>query len=1365
MTGHRSRWRAAGEVLSSTQDVDDATQPGFEDTLVRQFAREDVDQFAHEDIDDATQPGREDTVARQIARGIDIPGYEVTGVLGMGGFGIVWDAVRESDRLPVAIKSIHSDQPLARERLSREAAALRTIGPPYVPFLFHEGRLASGAPFFVCERLSMPTLADSLGRPMLLSEFMAYAVLILKALQHVHDKGLLHRDLKPDNIFVQRDPPVVKLIDFGLTKHLPDPKRVSPQGPFSTTSGMVLGTPLYMSPEQCEGKAHIDERADIYALGVVFYEMLTGAPPFTGDPAEVRMAHIGQRPSPMSRRVRMPRPLDELIARCLSKAPARRPSSAAELARALGDIASRHAFDPASLGSPEVIPSLPTVRVPPSHHTVALLYFETESSTALVQKRLATSDGRIASIQGPRCIAAFGVESRENPMELALDAAEDLIERGLVRKVVVDRAQARIHVGPDGTKRVLTSALYRRDRFPTDAEPPGILITMAVEGAAAAIRSSEVLGRPNLRRLDGRGIEDEPVARKAPTGREPTTRALLGSANMAFSNRLPTISTLLGETGYGKSSIGSYLAFELQRATPPVRVIALRARPSRNRASKHTLAEFARVAMAAFSAEHTAKLPSGMYASRDGPLQLGRAILRELIRDLLPGDQWLPLAQTLGWVSLDTHDRENTGSRALSGRERAVGELLRYLAKMGSLACILDDAHLADEATLDALEYATEAQCELPIWVCTLAGTSFQQARPNWGMRAGKTRSHRLRRLDAHSAAMLCRQLLKPAENIPQRVIARLVAETRGNPWLLTELANGIHRQNLIRKHGRGDSWYLDVDELDALPELPRVEWLVERELGSLPEHLAAHAGLMAVLSSEISEIEVEGVLRELEFAGMGADFPLDAWVSTSRLIERSMLVRQMNRRLTFRHEILRKRVERSLPQRVARAVHEAAFRYYRDTEDVGEQRRLHSLAYHAARCEQKDSASAIYLHLAEWSRQRHDILGAKALYTKAIDIMPRTNQRMSLRAYSGRGLMNYQISRFSDALDDLRRARGLAEALNDERSRVELLLDEATVLDWTQDFHVSQELVERAADIASDLQDPLLSARVNLGLGRARVRVRDPAPARELLERAVTQAQALGDAGYQTLVTARVLLGGALIAQADYAAAAEILDRAIQSCGERGDKLQLAVALDQRRALGVWRGHLQDALADGMRAQLIGRELGQIAIEYATAYHLAELHGFEGDFEAALQQVRRAVEIEPTSAKVPRALLLEARLHLLAGDFHQARRTAGDLRSSLDRAQEGGDPDALFTPEDHLLFEALKLASQRASLSAWRKFLDALDTDPVTHAQILETTAMTRARVGDDKRANKLLKQARALCADLDHVVKRRLEMPIPRR
>jgi len=160
---------------------------------------------------------------------------------------------------------------------------------------------------------------------------------------------------------------------------------------------------------------------------------------------------------------------------------------------------------------------------------------------------------------------------------------------------------------------------------------------------------------------------------------------------------------------------------------------------------------------------------------------------------------------------------------------RSAGEALRLLAARRPLALILDDAHYAEQATTDAVEYATLAEAAAPLWVCVLARPVFENGRPSWAERSAARLRVTLGPLGHEAAIELCRRLLHPAENIPVHTLEKLVGGTQGSPLLLTELVRGLKRDGFVRRNPKGGAWFLASDELERLPDLPLVEWLAER--------------------------------------------------------------------------------------------------------------------------------------------------------------------------------------------------------------------------------------------------------------------------------------------------------------------------------------------------------------------------------------------------------------------------------------------------------------------------------------------------------------------------------------------------------
>src|SRR5262245_7371662 len=206
--------------------------------------------------------------------------YKITGRLGSGGMGVVYEAYDDRLGRSVAIKMIHeaSQDPRARERLWREARSAAQMNHPHICQIHDVGEQA-GTPYVVMELLQGESLAQRLARAALPAHEVAqHAIELLGALAALHAQGILHRDLKPANIFMT--PHGIKLLDFGLSR--PQQRAQNADESALTATGMIVGTPRYMAPEQLEGQDP-DVRSDLFAVGAILYEMASGAPAFSGD--------------------------------------------------------------------------------------------------------------------------------------------------------------------------------------------------------------------------------------------------------------------------------------------------------------------------------------------------------------------------------------------------------------------------------------------------------------------------------------------------------------------------------------------------------------------------------------------------------------------------------------------------------------------------------------------------------------------------------------------------------------------------------------------------------------------------------------------------------------------------------------------------------------------------------------------------------------------------------------------------------------------------------------------------------------------------------------------------------------------------
>jgi tRNA A-37 threonylcarbamoyl transferase component Bud32 len=258
-----------------------------------------------------------------------VSGYEILEVLGQGANGIVYLArQRGLDRL-VALKVILSADflgPHARDRLMREARLLARLRHPRV-LRIHEVGEHEGWPFLSLELAGGGSLASRVGQPWPAREAAGLLAQLALAVHAAHEQGIVHRDLKPANVLLTGDG-TAKVADFGLARDLQDPGS-------NTESGAILGTPCYMAPEQVQGESRrVGPPADVYALGAILYELLTGRPPFTAESTlDILIQVASEAPELPSRRCPgVPADLEAICLKCLAKEPSRRYASAAELA-------------------------------------------------------------------------------------------------------------------------------------------------------------------------------------------------------------------------------------------------------------------------------------------------------------------------------------------------------------------------------------------------------------------------------------------------------------------------------------------------------------------------------------------------------------------------------------------------------------------------------------------------------------------------------------------------------------------------------------------------------------------------------------------------------------------------------------------------------------------------------------------------------------------------------------------------------------------------------------------------------------------------------------------------------------------------
>ncbi len=311
--------------------------------------------------------------------GHQVGAYRLLHKIGEGGMGSVFLAEHVMLGRRAAVKMLHptfSSQPEIVTRFFNEARAATAISDPGIVQIFDFGRHVDGSAYIAMELLEGETLDRRLQRVgrLPIGEALRLMRQVASSLGAAHARQIVHRDLKPENIFVVRDPEVAggertKIVDFGIAKLVGD-------GAMKTQTSAVMGTPTYMSPEQCRGAGHVDQRSDVYSLGCVLFTLLTGRPPFESEGiGDIIAMHLREPPRPPSQAAPgIPPEIDQLVLRCLAKDPAHRFASAGELAAAIGML----------LGSAPQLPitSPGAYGRPSSHATPTTLSAASGSTTA-----------------------------------------------------------------------------------------------------------------------------------------------------------------------------------------------------------------------------------------------------------------------------------------------------------------------------------------------------------------------------------------------------------------------------------------------------------------------------------------------------------------------------------------------------------------------------------------------------------------------------------------------------------------------------------------------------------------------------------------------------------------------------------------------------------------------------------------------------------------------------------------------------------------------------------------------------------------------------------------------------------------------
>jgi tetratricopeptide (TPR) repeat protein len=774
--------------------------------------------------------------------------FTIERLAGSGGMGAVYLAVDRVTGGPAAVKVLWGhvlDQPEQAERFGREAEVLQELRHPGVVGYIAHGASPGGEPWLAIEWIEGESLAARLRRKGLtVSESVALARQVAEALSAAHRRGIVHRDLKPSNLYLDGAAlDRVKVLDFGIAK-------VAGGTPLTMT-GVVVGTPFYMSPEQARGEREIDARADVFALGCVLFHCLTGKAPFASDDVHAALLKVVLDDAPRLSEIceNIPDALDDLVARMLAKSPRDRPSDAAALA---GELAAIEASGVIVAGN----------EAPLSVRRASLTGRELRVVCA-VMIRVDTAavdtgdfEAGLAAPTQPMTLPST-LPMLERRARLGRDSDPDVPEtppassrpddlRAALREAAL-RFQGRLEALPDGTllavigggsaatdqaARAARCALAFREMLP-DAPmalvagrgmpsarlPPAEILEQGrdlLDLAAAgdpphAIRLADIAAGLLASRFDVSGdasglvLRGERDAREAartllgkPTpfvGRDHELGVLEAALEEALSEPSARVVLVTAAAGVGKSRLYHELFRRVEamdlRAGAPIQVWAAQGDPMSAGSPFGMIAQMLR---------REAGLRQGE------PREIRRQKLRARVARSVPPNDVVRVAQFLGeLIGAPFSDKESVELRAARADPMLMGDQMRrawedlLVAECAAhpLVLVLEDLHWGDLPSVKLLDAALRALDGRPFLVLAFARPEVHDLFPRlWGER-GVQEIH-LRELSKRASEKLVRDVL--GARVSDQSVARIIERAAGNAFYLEELiraAEGGESENL----------------------------------------------------------------------------------------------------------------------------------------------------------------------------------------------------------------------------------------------------------------------------------------------------------------------------------------------------------------------------------------------------------------------------------------------------------------------------------------------------------------------------------------------------------------------------------------
>lgn len=1242
--------------------------------------------------------------------------YKIISLLGEGGMGAVYLAQDEKLLRNAALKILPSEVVSEKNRVQRfihEARAASALNHPHILTIYDIGAVEN-LHYIAMEFVDGETFHNSIYKGETdLKTLLKYLVQTAEGLAKAHSAGIVHRDLKPENIIVSRDG-YAKILDFGLAKLVENDSILSQAKEHQSIKGVIMGTLGYMSPEQAQGKAEIDQRSDIFSFGCILYETLARRKPFAAETtvdALYRVIHAEPAPLDVSPN------LWEIVEKCLKKLPYERFQTIAEVAELLKEAEIKtdeiRKFDEKTLlfNSPNVTKPL-SKSISEQRRQATILFadfsdfsemleeFEPEEAEEVLiefQMRLnrivENGGGQIEKRLSDTLVALWGTsaiseEDPERAVRTALKLQREAKEFGQKTiqnseskiqnflKIGISTGTILLGKSSDTGEFMKTgAAVNKAKRLQKNAPAGKILISRETYRNIRGVFDVEIFelkgektqvynvkaAKPRAFRLGKRGVEGIETQL---VGRKNELEKMLEALQTVFEDGEMQTVSIIGEAGLGKSRLLFEFRDSVELMSEKVRVFNARATETM-RGLPYSLVRdlFSfRFEILDDDSPQTArdKLVTGflkltedsrfLFADFKSEAEMKAHFIGHLI-----GFDFSESPHIKGILD----DLPQIHTRALL----YAGQFFSAVSAEIPTVIYLDDLHWADDKSLDFFDYLVRNCADSKILVLEFARPSLFEHRPHWGEgQTARTRLNLAPLSKRESRALIEDILQKMPEGVPPKLQDLIISNAEGNPFYVEELVKMlIDRGAIITKT---DEWTLDESRLGETEVPATLSGVLQARLDKLSVWEKIILQQASVIGREFwdkavenfgAEINIPTVLESLRRKELLYRHETSAFSGTTEYL--------------FKHALLRDAVYETVLLGERRKWHEKTAEWLIETSGKRADEYAATVAAHFEKSQNLAQTAEWFGRAGEQSIQTYTPQSAIAYFQKALNYAEQESEispEQILNWQRGLGLAFQTQAKFAESIEALRKSLKIAQDINDKLSQIRILYSISASQFEKGETRAAFESAAEGVRIAGEAgDDENIQTDLSLSLyrqGRATLALGNYEDAIALGEKGLKIAEKYGEKGFSAKVLCYHLLAATNIMLGRFEQSVFYEEKEIALSRKIGNKRTEANGLNSFGEILRLSGDYEKAAVKYNEALKLAREIGNRSSELMILSNLGGALVGTGEYEKAEFSLKKVIEMLGNTEH----FILPETLQFLAEALHGQNKSDESLEAAI---------------------------------------------------------------------------------------------------